>query len=635
MIGEQPRVPASCALRFRPEQLLASGGFGSVWRATQVELGRPVALKLLHAHVLEDSDQVSRFMNEAKIAARLRHPNVVLLIDHGVDEGIPWIAYELVEGMSLRERLETGPLDWRDAFRVGVQVALVLEEAHDLGILHRDIKPDNVLEYQPGVYKITDFGISKWLGETTIRTQDGIVLGTPAYLSPLQIKGLGPEAQSDIYALGMTVYELLTGANPYSAGTLSELIRDKLAAPPPAPSSFVRSLPPDVDRIVMKALAMAREDRYPDARSFRKDLERVGGITPSPDAALRSLARQKRPAAKVTVASQPAVKRSWAEAATTAVNTRSGRRYAWGVAAAVVATLMLVLWHRDGVQTAPRSGGSPSPSASAVPSAPSVQPVLRRQITGRDGAPMVLVEGGRFIMGSRAGSPDETPEHPVTVSPFYIDTYEVTNRLYQRFCAETNHRGRAKPSRYPELELPDHPVTEIDWVDASAYCRWAGKRLPTEAEWEYAARGTTGRVFPWGNSISPKAPEANFRDLSNHRRSDWLVPEETRRALPMLIGDDGYPVTAPVGSFPAGRSPWGAMDLAGNVSEWCADWYSRSHYASATSRDPTGPSTGTQRVARGGAWEGHFEQLRSTARAAYAPNSLRRFLGFRGVMDAR
>jgi len=216
---------------------------------------------------------------------------------------------------------------------------------------------------------------------------------------------------------------------------------------------------------------------------------------------------------------------------------------------------------------------------------------------------MVYVPEGEFIMGSKHGDPDEQPQHKVFLAGFYIDKYEVSNLEYKKFLEAT---GRRAPNFWtdPDLSADDQPVVGVTWEDARAYCEWAGKRLPTEAEWEKAARGIDGRVYPWGNEFSPQKANAYGKA-------------------------DGFQYTAPVTAFAAGASPFGALNMAGNVAEWCADYYDSEYYSRSPTRNPSGPAEGLYRVIRGGAWDDAPEKLRASNRYADRPSYSAYNLGFR------
>jgi formylglycine-generating enzyme required for sulfatase activity len=228
-----------------------------------------------------------------------------------------------------------------------------------------------------------------------------------------------------------------------------------------------------------------------------------------------------------------------------------------------------------------------------------------------DGMVMVYVPKGKFIMGSPddASFTDEQPQHTVSLNGFWIDRTEVTNAKYA-LCVQAgncqpphNTSSLTRSHYYGNSQYDDYPVIYVDWDQANTYCSWAGGRLPTEAEWEKAARGTDGRTYPWGDT-DPTCSVANFQDC---------------------VGD-----TSAVGSYPAGVSPYGALDMAGNVWEWVADWYSDSYYSSSPSSNPIGPSSGTDRVLRGGSWYNAVHLARSAYRNWFYPDGWSSFvIGFR------
>lgn len=219
-----------------------------------------------------------------------------------------------------------------------------------------------------------------------------------------------------------------------------------------------------------------------------------------------------------------------------------------------------------------------------------------------DGALALWIPAGAFERGCRRGPVDERPASAVQVSGFYMDIHPITAAQMQEFARQT---GQVLTVGMPQD--PTQPAVGLSWEDAQAYCRWSGKRLPSEAEWEKAARGNDGRAYPWGETF-----------------------EEGRAAL---LGQ-GYAGAAPVGSFPAGASPYGMQDMAGNVWEWVADWYAPDAYARLRGPDPQGVESGEQRVVRGGSWVCHPRLLRCAARYRYAPQTRSRFIGFRAVSSA-
>ena len=251
---------------------------------------------------------------------------------------------------------------------------------------------------------------------------------------------------------------------------------------------------------------------------------------------------------------------------------------------------------------------------------------------------MVYVPAGEFDMGSSVGDSDEQPVYAVELDGFWIDRTEVTNAQYARFLSEKGIQeedgmtwldtgdedsliARSGDVFEPKAGYGDHPVIEVSWYGAHAYCEWAGVRLPTEAEWEYAARGSDGNDYPWGNEFDCSL--GNFDDEIT--QDDYVV-------LPGGVGCDGYDRTAAVGSFPGGASWCGALDLAGNVWEWVADWYG--DYPPGPQVNPAGPSGGRTRVVRGGSWVDDPISVRGANRSKYSPDAAYYFNGFRCVRPA-
>ena len=271
---------------------------------------------------------------------------------------------------------------------------------------------------------------------------------------------------------------------------------------------------------------------------------------------------------------------------------------------------------------------------------------VNREIIGKDSAVMLLIPAGDFMMGSPDGREDERPVHHVSLDSFYLDKYEVTNRLFQSFVRETAYvttaeeEGRAagvtsggewevipganwlRPEGREtvfESHREEHPVVSVSWYDADTYCRWAGKRLPTEAEFEYALRAGTQTIYWWGDGSPAPQRRANVADESAKRQ----FPE-----LPIVTGyDDGYERSAPVGSFDP--NPWGLHDMIGNVTEWTADWYEEDYYRNSPDRNPIGPFSGKYKVLRGGSWHNGPLGVRSGYRRSSQPGYRYDHFGFR------
>jgi len=219
---------------------------------------------------------------------------------------------------------------------------------------------------------------------------------------------------------------------------------------------------------------------------------------------------------------------------------------------------------------------------------------------------MAVVPAGEFMMGSSMGDADEQPVHRVYVETFFMDKYEVSVGQYASFLEATSQAAPPDWNIMNRSHNQKRPVINVDWEEAKAYCLWAGKRLPTEAEWEKAARGTDGRTYPWGN----EHPTKFFANVS---RDNW----------------NNHGALTPVGTFEDGKSPSGIYDMAGNVWEWVSDWYDPDYYQTSPSKNPTGPPRGQSKVIRGGSWGSGPESLRSADREIHVPSFRGLGTGFR------
>ncbi len=324
------------------------------------------------------------------------------------------------------------------------------------------------------------------------------------------------------------------------------------------------------------------------------------------------------------------------------------RSWLWAALVGLAALAIIGIFFAFG-----RGGGQPTPEVIIVTATPTAQKqnttldIGSTMISEKDGMEMVYVPAGEFLMGSPdgEGDDDEHPQHTVYLDAFWIDKTEVTNAMFAKFVESEAYQTTAEKEgcgwvyqpdkdawdcisgadwrhpRGPDSDLSgldSHPVVQVSWFDAKAYCEWAGKRLPTEAEWEKTARGTDGRTYPWGNEWDVRTTSRlNFADKNTN--FDWSDKES----------DDGYQYTAPVGSYPVGASPYGALDMAGNVWEWVADWYDANYYANSPSRNPTGPESGDARVLRGGSWDNYVGFVRAANRLRRNPDLRLDNLGFR------
>ncbi|MEO8539769.1 MAG: serine/threonine-protein kinase [bacterium] len=270
--------------RYRLERLLGSGGMAEVWLAEDQRLGRWVAIKALRESFTQgaDPETIAAFEREATVIAKLQHPGIVAVHDAGSFQGRRYIVMEYVHGYSLRQLLETqGRMPEREAIRYGVQIAAAVHYAHEKGIVHCDIKPENILVNDSGVAKVADFGVAESLTKTMAPGQAQDLLGTVGYLAPEIIEGSQPTAASDIYSLALTVFELVAGRGPFSGATAGAAIGQRLGAPAPPLRAFARSASPELEAVLSRALSLAPEDRYGTAALFGAALQRVPATSSS------------------------------------------------------------------------------------------------------------------------------------------------------------------------------------------------------------------------------------------------------------------------------------------------------------------------------------------------------------------
>lgn len=511
---------------YRIESVIGEGGMGIVYRARDLALGRDVAIKCLHLNLAGDPEIRHRFVREARVLRSWTHPGAVSIIDFLDLEHVLAIVMELVEGENLAQHLARwrGKMPFEQIRAVLSEVLLAMDDAHANGVIHRDLKPDNVLVRMDGGRlrpKVADFGIAKVLEGTTY-TVSGALLGTTRYMSPEQVKTPSlADHRSDIYSLGITLYELVTGKPPFEGSHFSVMMAH-VTNTPRAPSKLRPDVPPALERLILDALEKTPDKRPSSCAVFRERL-------------------------------------------------------------------------LDAI---------PASAAIAVPSSTKLAPSLRD--TG--GRELMLVPEGTFAMGSA--------RREIHVDAFYMDRMPVTNAQFEVFVDATGykpldagarrflaHWRNGKPPRGEER----HPVVYVSWYDARAYATWAGARLPTEAEWEKAARGSDGRRYPWGRA-EPNRAHANFGRSHDH--------------------------TTPVGAFPDGASPFGILDLAGNVWEWCEDAYDEEFYEKGPSVNPKLVVSGPKKnghVMRGGSFMYDARALRTYARMGFDPHYRFAEGGFRCV----
>ncbi len=489
------------------------GGMSEVYRARDTLIGRTVALKILTEKGRADGDVKARFLAEARTAGNISHENILGIYDFGEDDQHrPFMVMEFLHGEDLRSAIHHGRTgDLRNKLRIALEIARALQYIHSQKIVHRDLKPENVHIAQNGQVKLMDFGISKREGLELTRT--GFMVGTPYYMAPEQVTGGAVTAQADVYAFGVLLFELITGLHPIAGETVERIFYAILNEPLSVEALRNAGAPEALCRLVCACAAKASSERPDGFGSICAELERLlaaaRGVAPETDPnaatvvmnAATLVMPERQPEAIAETTPQPPEK--------------SPRRKSnwWLSSLAGIGMAILFAWH---------PWDMPAPKANPQPS---TAPALASSLSMKSGD-MVLVPEGPFLHGDK--------KEQVSLPAFYIDRTAVTNAAYQAFAEATN---RALPPDFPK-DQPQYPVVNVTIDDAKAFANWARKRLPSALEWEKAARGTDGRLFPWGNDPDPS--RAN-------------------------VGTDGV---RPVADFTQGASPAGALQMIGNVREF-------------------------------------------------------------------
>ena len=576
---------------YRIVEELGRGAMGVVYRAEDEAIGREIAVKVVRLDQFSSADEKAqlrvRLMREARAAGILNHPGIVTVYQLGDHEDIVYVAMEFVDGRSLEKLMSDGvELGLPRIFSILKQIAAGLDYAHAAGIVHRDIKPANILVRRDGSAKVSDFGIAKIASQKF--TQTGMVLGTPAYMSPEQIMATQVDGRADQFSLAVMAFQLLSGRQPFRAESSAGLLIQIVQTEPPPLHVLDGRFPPAASAVLGRALAKKPQDRFPSCMSFVEALA-VASAQPAPPAqALPGRAAPPQPA-PVPVARRESKYRGklWmAVAAATAISILG--MFAWVKSRASAAKPVVVEQVKPGVKN-PAPVPVPEeerPAANEAEGPPSMR------VNPLDGLEYVRIPAGAFQMGCAAGEArckaDSKPAREVAIRrAFYISKTEVTADAYGKI-AVTRETGKT-------------PISRVSWTEAKKFCELAGGRLPTEAEWEYAARA--GEAGPQTGELEGVA---------------WYAVNSGGAAREVGV-----------------RQPnaFGLYDTLGNVWEWVSDIYGPTYYRIGPSIDPPGPSRGSQRVVRGGAFSTPEVYVSLSARFAFPPSIRDATIGFRCVLN--
>lgn len=601
--------------RYRIISLLGRGSYGVVYRAWDVRDKVDVAVK----EYLDPAVETQKlFRAEARRLAALSHPQLPKVRDHfALDDVGQYLISDYVDGVDLQSLLDQyGPLPsdliigWLQA------VCVPLGYLHQKGQVHMNVKPANIRVTPAGDVFLVDTGLPGL----------GIVPAGAGYGAPEQQSQAAATPASDIYSLGATLYTLLTGQHPAGALQRESGLKELVPA---------RELNPDVEPylsiVASRAMSLRPDTRFDTVADFAHALARPAGWQTYTDEDLRR--SDPLPAPSAPAPRRPAPTRRQIEQraiiglliilllvviSSVAIAQIDFTRLGITEAEATATTQSQVI----AALTAIAPTYTPTPDPTSLPT-PTPEPLITET-----GARMLFMPGGTFRMGDDEGEADEKPSRLVRLEPYYIDETEVTNAQYQ-LCVTAGACSRPDspnatfhPAYYDSPNYADYPVIFVSWYSAQAFCEWRDARLPSEAEWEKASgydpvQGVKYR-FPWGDEFD--GTRLNYCDAScNQAQRDAGVNDEHRD-------------TAPVRSFPAGRSPIGAYDMLGNVMEWVSDWYDRRYYQDGPDFSPLGPPTGDYKVIRGGSWLSGIDDLGVAVRTFYDPRVTRANIGFRCAM---
>lgn len=541
--------------RYQIEAILGQGGMSTVYKAKDVNLQRTVAIKLIHAHLSNDSTFVRRFELEAAAVAQLRHPNIIQVYDFNHESDVYYMVLEYVPGRTLKEWLKIlteakREIPLTETTRIMISVCEAVAYAHQHGMVHRDLKPANLMLDPKGKPILMDFGVAKMLGGEDY-TATGTIIGTAKYMSPEQARGEHPDERSDIYSLGVMLYELVAGQPPFNADTTVAVLMKHVYEPVPDIRQLHSNVPDELVEIIGKALAKNPKERYQSAAHMAAALRLVNRLAQNPTPAgdvQKTVTSKKRneaespPVAPLPITATPSPAVSTAPAIP---STRLSGPMFWLIGATTVALLLILGFGALLLFTQFRPISNFGDGAALA---------LQQPLPSAAG--MVPIKAGTYKVGLDGPDKDHAPTQQVALAEFWIDQREITRAEFAKFLTATDS---PPPGGWAGGEIPpeeqDLPVKSVTWDMAAAYCTWANKRLPTEAEWEIAARGVDGRLYPWGD-----------------KQSAVKLPRNE---------------TYKVGSKLTNQSPFGVFDMAGNVWEWVDE--------------PYAPVGADYRVLRGGA----------------------------------
>ena len=642
---------------------IGSGGMGTVYKALHRRMKRIVALKVIRTDLQHVPDRLKRFEREVQTAARLSHPHIVTAYDAGEDRGINYLICEYIDGESLTQMVrDSGPLDFSDALNCIMQVARGLEYAHRQGVIHRDVKPANILVDDQGDLKILDMGLARLQqpddvilgGETQPElTSSQFFMGTIDYMAPEQARNTKlADHRSDIYSLGCTFYFLLTAQPVYPGETTVERILAHREEPIPRLSERVPQVPSEFNAIFEKMLAKSPDDRYQSVTALISDLEKFStdyegqttvisldesSQSQVTDANWASAPTEVQPAPVVPELTMLA-STSEQQMANTAALPKRGLLWG-GLAVTTVILIVAFSWKPKMTERSVADSDVAADSSTINLNGATVAP-LQQTYAARMKLPvkvevpigaggtrvkleLMLIPPGTFQMGDRMGTSAESdaPLHPVSLTrPYYMSSTEVTNEQFREFVNATNYQTDAERSGgygmtggnwvktmdYSWKNLGDLPVQDqapavsISWNDATAFCDWLSDKTGDRY------RLPTEAEWEYACRAGTETPWFFGEQSDQMDQYAWFLNNSDGRVYPVK---QKRPNT------------FGLYDVYGNEWEWCQDYYSPGYYSVSPVENPTGPAQGRERVRRGGGFQQPAAQLTSYVRGHGVPET--------------
>jgi eukaryotic-like serine/threonine-protein kinase len=643
---ETGQIIGSGNYRYQIEGLIVTDDWGELYQVQDLQRGRSFTLRLLPFDPGANPDALASFRASVDAAVDLTHPNMVPV--YGIEQSSNWVylVSQFVLGESVRKRLENKPHQPLavDEILIFLQaITSSLENSNTQGVVHGGVRPANILKSEKGEVFLAGFGIPPLVLQELPR--DEVDLTALQYQAPEQFiqEEYSLTPATDVYALGVLVYEALTRQSPFrktwseSGAEVSprfQMVQAILKRLPTDPSLLNPDIPVELAQVILKSLEKYPGDRYATPREFFTAVCATVGRRPENISA--------RFAGAVSVeAGVPGPKSKF--------SLPKISRWVWitlaGIAACLFLSYGLLTFIRGRVPTDPATQLTFTTSTSVTaeseqpdtPASSELTPTLEAaddlsEIENpQSTAELIQIPAGEFWMGSDPGEDPylwgaEQPQHTVYLDEYWIQKTEVSIQEYRecllaKACSPpVRYNGYTRENYFDDFVFDTYPVVNVTWAGAAAYCDWIGGRLPSEAEWEKAARSTDGRLFAWGREHDAD-DQANFCDsnCSEGNKNENF--------------DDGHTDTAPVNSFPAGASPYGVLNMSGNVWEWTADWFEADYYGRAPSRNPLGPETGTRHVIRGGSFFNPTDGIRVVARASIPSVDAKDTIGFRCVVD--